>query len=277
MKVELRPSELNVEKQYKGQQSLKIFNHLQDFLTSSCFKEQFVEDHDLYKRIPADVLQRFHQRKRHISLRKEVVNFLENNPHTPDGSHIINCVESSTSWEAYLSDMAKPGTWGTHIELQAIASLLNVALCIITNMKWSSIFTDINNPMDILMKTAQIIRHFLQSQIDKQLEVMENSWAVALDKTVAFLSASLRRAYLTTYHWNLSSQELQSWLGIRLLESTHFEDINTKALKEMASTTTLNDVATSEVNAAVQRYWKINVCTMDYHISVLTSVSTLLP
>ena len=51
----------------------------------------------------------------------------------PDGSHIINCVESSTSWEAYLSDMAKPGTWGTHIELQAIASLLNVALCIITN------------------------------------------------------------------------------------------------------------------------------------------------
>ena len=30
----------------------------------------------------AAVCERFHQRKRHISLRKEVVNFLENNPHT---------------------------------------------------------------------------------------------------------------------------------------------------------------------------------------------------
>lgn len=29
--------------------------------------------------------------------------------------------------------MAKPGTWGTHVELQAIASLLDVTLCIITN------------------------------------------------------------------------------------------------------------------------------------------------
>ena len=51
----------------------------------------------------------------------------------PDGSHIINFVESSITLEAYLSDTTKPGTWGTHIELQAIASLLNVALCIITN------------------------------------------------------------------------------------------------------------------------------------------------
>eukprot|EP00731_Ephydatia_muelleri_P000496 Em0001g496a len=36
---------LNVEKQYKGQQSLKIFNHLQDFFTSSCFQEQWYRPH----------------------------------------------------------------------------------------------------------------------------------------------------------------------------------------------------------------------------------------
>eukprot|EP00731_Ephydatia_muelleri_P015147 Em0008g867a len=44
MKVELRPSELNVEKQYKGQQSLK--EHVS-------YSLQVVEDHDLYKRIPS--------------------------------------------------------------------------------------------------------------------------------------------------------------------------------------------------------------------------------
>eukprot|EP00731_Ephydatia_muelleri_P015093 Em0008g813a len=43
------PSKLNVEKQYKGQQSLK--EHVS-------YSLQVVEDHDdLYKRIPADVVR----------------------------------------------------------------------------------------------------------------------------------------------------------------------------------------------------------------------------
>ena len=39
-----------------------------------------------------DQLQRFHQRKRHISLRKEVVNFLENNPHTVSAIMLYSCI-----------------------------------------------------------------------------------------------------------------------------------------------------------------------------------------
>ena len=31
--------------------------------------------------------------------------------------------------------MAKPGTWGTHLELQAIATMLDVTFCIITNSR----------------------------------------------------------------------------------------------------------------------------------------------
>ena len=67
----------------------------------------------------------------------------------PDGSDIINFVESSITLEAYLSDTTEPGTWGTHHELQAIASLLNVALCIITNREEQKKCNDLDlSPME---------------------------------------------------------------------------------------------------------------------------------
>ena len=53
----------------------------------------------------------------------------------PDGSRLFSFVTSAPTWEAYISNMAKPGTWGTHLELQAIATMLDVTFCIITNSR----------------------------------------------------------------------------------------------------------------------------------------------
>ena len=52
----------------------------------------------------------------------------------PDGTHLFNFV-TATSWESYLTDMSKTGTcnWGTHLEVQMIASMINVTICIVTD------------------------------------------------------------------------------------------------------------------------------------------------
>ena len=50
----------------------------------------------------------------------------------PDGTHLFNSV-TATSWESYLTNMSKTGTWGTHLEVQMIASMINVTICIVTD------------------------------------------------------------------------------------------------------------------------------------------------
>lgn len=53
----------------------------------------------------------------------------------PEGIPLFNFVDSRSveSWESYLLNMSKYGTWGTHLELQALSNMLSVTFCLVTN------------------------------------------------------------------------------------------------------------------------------------------------
>ena len=51
----------------------------------------------------------------------------------PEGIPFFSFILSSQSWEMYLLKMERPGTWGTHLELQALSNMLGVTFCIVTN------------------------------------------------------------------------------------------------------------------------------------------------
>ena len=50
-----------------------------------------------------------------------------------EGIPFFSFIESFQSWEMYLLKMERPGTWGSHLELQALSNMLGVTFCIITN------------------------------------------------------------------------------------------------------------------------------------------------
>ena len=66
------------------------------------------------------------------TLRKEIVLFLESNPNSADGTPLE--LFSGTPWTQYLQLMARNGTFGDHITLQAIANLFNVQLVIYSTL-----------------------------------------------------------------------------------------------------------------------------------------------
>ena len=53
----------------------------------------------------------------------------------PEGIPLFNFVDSRSveSWESYLLNMSKYGTWGTHLELQVLSNMLSVTFCLVTN------------------------------------------------------------------------------------------------------------------------------------------------
>ena len=61
----------------------------------------------------------------------------------PEGIPLFNFVDSRSveSWESYLLNMSKYGTWGTHLELQALSNMLSVTFCLVTN---SSVDSNVN-------------------------------------------------------------------------------------------------------------------------------------
>ena len=66
------------------------------------------------------------------TLRKEIVFFLESNPNSADGTPLE--FFSGVPWTQYLQSMARNGTYGDHITLQAIANLFNVQLVIYSTL-----------------------------------------------------------------------------------------------------------------------------------------------
>ena len=52
--------------------------------------------------------------------------------HTYQGDEGIDS-RSVESWESYLLNMNKYGTWGTHLELQALSNMLSVTFGLVTN------------------------------------------------------------------------------------------------------------------------------------------------
>ena len=65
----------------------------------------------------------------HQELRHQVCAYLQKNPYTTDGTHLINFVStpstSSDPWETYLQRMSED-EWADHIIVQALANMLCV-------------------------------------------------------------------------------------------------------------------------------------------------------
>ncbi|KAJ7391203.1 hypothetical protein OS493_019334 [Desmophyllum pertusum] len=55
------------------------------------------------------------------TLRKEIVSFLESHPNSPDGTPLE--LFTGTPWSQYLRLMARTGTYGDHLTLQAAADV----------------------------------------------------------------------------------------------------------------------------------------------------------
>ena len=86
------------------------------------------------------------------TLREQVVQYLENHP------HMQNFV--TVTWPTYLGNMARDGTYGDHLTLQAAADLLNVEFIVISSLGPAA--TTIISPTDSLPLCSFHIGHFAE-------------------------------------------------------------------------------------------------------------------
>ena len=72
--------------------------------------------------------QLYRDQGRHAEVRAAVIGQLRREP----DAYSVFVTES---WEAYVSRMASPGTWGDHLTLQAAADVFAVRICLLTSYK----------------------------------------------------------------------------------------------------------------------------------------------
>ena len=90
-------------------------------------------------------------------------------------SHFI----TTSSWKDYLTEMSQPGTWGNHLELQVVASMMRVVICVITDTSnpdrciiW--LYPDESSDGPILLLGCQMGHHYFSlAPIDVQSTVMK--------------------------------------------------------------------------------------------------------
>ncbi|KAL9963694.1 hypothetical protein ACROYT_G027225 [Oculina patagonica] len=72
----------------------------------------------------------------HEKLRKDLVQFLTENPRSPDGTHLFSFVNQSehTTWSHYLESMKKDGTWGDELVLRAAADCYETSIRVISSL-----------------------------------------------------------------------------------------------------------------------------------------------
>ncbi|KAI8496272.1 hypothetical protein Bbelb_261130 [Branchiostoma belcheri] len=70
----------------------------------------------------------------HVQLRQGIVNYLRSNPSNDCGDHMRMYV-ADQDWDAYLASMSREGTWGDHIVLQAMATMLGRDIRIISSVE----------------------------------------------------------------------------------------------------------------------------------------------
>ncbi|XP_019614119.1 PREDICTED: malignant fibrous histiocytoma-amplified sequence 1 homolog [Branchiostoma belcheri] len=80
------------------------------------------------------VLRTEGKHKGHLQLREEAVRHLRRNPHNAHGDHFRNFI-SNQSWEVYLENMSRDGTWGDHVILQAMADMLVRDVIIVSSVE----------------------------------------------------------------------------------------------------------------------------------------------
>ena len=66
------------------------------------------------------------------TLRKEIVSFLESHPNSPDGTPLE--LFAGTPWSQYLRLMARNGTHGDHLTLQAAADIFNIQIVVYSTL-----------------------------------------------------------------------------------------------------------------------------------------------
>ena len=68
------------------------------------------------------------------TLRKEIVQYLEENPLDVDGFPLLVLVPEFNSWEDYLQYMARSNTFGDQLTLYVAANLLNIIIQVISTL-----------------------------------------------------------------------------------------------------------------------------------------------
>ncbi|KAL9958553.1 hypothetical protein ACROYT_G035582 [Oculina patagonica] len=92
-------------------------------------------------------------------LRVNLVKFLKENSNLPNGTHLFRFVDHDRhpTWSDYLESMAKDGTWGDHLMLQAAANYYNTAIRVVSSLgrENESLICPVN-PADILPNTSNM-------------------------------------------------------------------------------------------------------------------------
>ena len=98
----------------------------------------------------------------HQDLRRQVVNHLQQNPHTPDGTHLSSFVEDLT-WDEYIQHMSTDTYWGDNLVLMTVAELYQADIFIVSSLPGNSLrqvspslqLTSRNNPGFLLGHLAE--------------------------------------------------------------------------------------------------------------------------
>ncbi|XP_022798204.1 uncharacterized protein LOC111336388 [Stylophora pistillata] len=67
-------------------------------------------------------------------LRRTLVQYLRDNPTLPDGTDLLGFIDNCQSWEDYLTNMQKDGTWGDEVILRAAANNYGTSILVISNL-----------------------------------------------------------------------------------------------------------------------------------------------
>ncbi|XP_035689686.1 uncharacterized protein LOC118424981 [Branchiostoma floridae] len=126
-------TEVRVEDDSQADTYTRLARHVvQSGLT---FRDEVPKDGNCMFHAVADQLFRTEGRRvSHGELRKQVVDFLRQNPHNGNGDHFSDFVPDQ-NWEGYLSTMSHDGTWGDHIVLQAMADMFGHDVSIVSSVE----------------------------------------------------------------------------------------------------------------------------------------------
>ena len=91
-------------------------------------------------------------------MREEIVSYLESHPNSPDG--IPMELFAGIPWDQYLGLMARDGTYGDHLTLQAAADVFNIQIVIYSTL--GTMATQTISPMNSSPTVTFYLGHFAE-------------------------------------------------------------------------------------------------------------------
>ncbi|XP_078573125.1 caspase-2-like [Branchiostoma floridae x Branchiostoma japonicum] len=126
-------TEVRVEDDSRTVTYNRLARHVAESLLT--FRDEVPGDGNCMFHAVADQLLRTEGRRiSHVELRKQVVDYLRQNPLNGVGDHLRNFVPDQ-NWERYLNTMSRDGTWGDHIVLQAMADMFGHDVSIVSSVE----------------------------------------------------------------------------------------------------------------------------------------------